>query len=130
MSVDEQSRLGSPDRGHGLLERVIDVGTVGLCAEMIGSMTAAFGMTLDYLRTREQFGALIGTFQALQHRSARLYVEMELARSAVMHAGAVLDNEDPGASTARAASIAKAKCSDVFMLVAHEAIQNARWGLE
>ncbi|MDF2696462.1 MAG: acyl-CoA dehydrogenase [Labilithrix sp.] len=86
-------------------------------------MSAAFAMTLDYLKTRVQFGVPIGSFQALQHRTARLFVETELARSAVMYASGVLDGQDGGASSARAVSIAKAKCSDAFMLIAHEAVQ-------
>ena len=119
----EDARLGAPEKGLALLERVVDVGTIGLCAEMLGGMSAAFAMTLEYLKTREQFGVAIGTFQALQHRAARLYVETELARSAVMFAHGVLDGLDVNASAARAASVAKAKCSDAFMLVAHEAVQ-------
>jgi acyl-CoA dehydrogenase len=114
----------SKDRGLALLERVVDVATVALAAEMLGSMGGAFARTLEYLRTRVQFGVPIGSFQALQHRAARVYVETELARSAVMHAHSVLD--EPGTSAedvGRAASVAKAKCSDAFMLVAHEAVQ-------
>jgi alkylation response protein AidB-like acyl-CoA dehydrogenase len=120
VSLGADARLGSPEKGLELLERVLDAGLVALSAEMLGSMTAAFATTLEYLKTRVQFGAPIGTFQALQHRAARLYVETELARSAVMHAAGALDE---GAAVARAASLAKAKCSDAFMLVACEAIQ-------
>jgi len=121
--VPRDCRLGAVERGLRLLERVIDAGTAGLCAEMLGSMSAAFAMTLEYLKTRVQFGVPIGSFQALQHRAARLYVEIELARSAVMNASGVLDGLEPSASAARAVSVAKAKCSDAFMRIAHEAIQ-------
>ncbi len=121
--LPRDARLGAAERGLRLLERVIDAGTAGLCAEMLGSMSAAFAMTLDYLKTRVQFGVPIGSFQALQHRAARLFVEIELARSAVMYANGVLDGQDAGASSARAVSVAKAKCSDAFMLIAHEAVQ-------
>jgi acyl-CoA dehydrogenase len=123
VSVPRDARLGAPERGVRLIERVIDAGTAGLCAEMLGSMSAAFKMTLDYLKTRVQFGVPIGSFQALQHRAARLFVEIELARSAVMYANGVLDGLDANASAARAVSVAKAKCSDAFMLVALEALQ-------
>lgn len=123
VSIPRDARLGVEGKGHRLLERVIDAGTAGLCAEMLGAMTAAFAMTLEYLKTRVQFGVPIGSFQALQHRAGRLYVETELARSAVMYANGVLDDEGHGSSAARAVSIAKAKCSDAFMLIAHEAIQ-------
>ena len=121
--VRQEMRLGAGGRGLRLLERVIDAGTAGLAAEMLGSMSAAFAMTLDYLATRVQFGVPIGSFQALQHRAARLYVETELARSAVMHASAMLDGLEGGAPVARAVSVAKAKCSDAFMAIAHEAVQ-------
>jgi acyl-CoA dehydrogenase len=123
VKVAQGARLGAPEQGLRLLERVVDAGTVALTAEMLGSMSAAFAMTLDYLKTREQFGVAIGTFQALQHRASRLFVETELARSAVMYASGVLDGLDASASSRRAASVAKAKCSDAFMLVANESIQ-------
>jgi alkylation response protein AidB-like acyl-CoA dehydrogenase len=123
VTVGADARLGAPERGLALLERVVDAGTIGLCAEMLGSMGAAFAMTLEYLKTREQFGVPIGSFQALQHRAARLYVETELAKSVVMFASGVLDGLDPGVRLARAASAAKVKCADAFMLVATESLQ-------
>jgi alkylation response protein AidB-like acyl-CoA dehydrogenase len=122
VSIDGAARLGG-DQGMRLLERVVDAGTVALSAEMLGTMTGAFAMTLDYLKTRIQFGVPIGSFQALQHRAARLFVEGELARSAVMYAAALLDGLDASASSRRAASVAKAKCTDTLMLVALESIQ-------
>jgi len=112
--------------GLPLLRRVVDRATIGLGAEMLGAMSAAFQMTLDYLKTRVQFGVPIGSFQALQHRAARLFVEIELARSAVWRAHALLDEPADlctDDAVARAASVAKAKCSETIMLVAHEAIQ-------
>jgi acyl-CoA dehydrogenase len=121
--VPRDARLGAPERGVRLLERVIDAGTAGLCAEMLGSMNAAFAMTLEYMKTRVQFGVPIGSFQALQHRAARLYVETELARSATMYANGVVDGLDANTSVARAVSVAKAKCSDAFLLVASESLQ-------
>jgi acyl-CoA dehydrogenase len=109
-----------PVGGPGLLPRVIDVATIGLCAEMLGAMTAVFDMTLAYLKTRVQFGVPIGSFQALQHRAARLYVDLELCRSATMHAHAVLD---AGGDVARAASLAKARLSGAFLHLVEEAVQ-------
>jgi alkylation response protein AidB-like acyl-CoA dehydrogenase len=123
VQVGRDDRVGAVDRGHRVLERVVDAGTAALCAEMLGAMTAAFAMTIDYLKTRVQFGVPIGSFQALQHRAARMYVETELARSAVMYACALLDGQEPSTSVGRAVSIAKAKCSDAFMQIAHESIQ-------
>jgi acyl-CoA dehydrogenase len=121
--VPESALVGEVDGGAALLTRVVDEAAIGLSAEMLGGMCAAFETTLEYLKTRVQFGVPIGSFQALQHRAAKVYVETELARSSVMHAHAVLDSGAADDAVARAASVAKAKCSDAFMLVAHEAIQ-------
>ncbi len=105
------------------LEQAVDRATVALSAEMIGLATRAFEMTLDYLKTRVQFGAPIGSFQALQHRAARLFIELELARSAVRAAAATADTAPDQPTLARLASLSKAKCSDVAVHVANEAIQ-------
>ena len=121
--VDADALLGSPTGGLRILERAIDVASIALSSEILGTMSAAFEMTLDYLKTREQFGVKIGSFQALQHRAARLYVETELARSAVMFAHALLDEGGTVRDVGRAASVAKAKCAEASMLVTHEAIQ-------
>jgi alkylation response protein AidB-like acyl-CoA dehydrogenase len=121
--VGPEAVVGVPGEGVALLGEVIDGATIGLCAEMVGSMDAAFAMTLDYLKTRVQFGVPIGSFQALQHRAARLYIELELARAAVLEAHAVFDRGADREARGRAASVAKAKCSDAFLQVAHEGIQ-------
>ena len=121
--VERDAVVGEVGAGGALLSRVLDRATIALSAEMLGSMLAAFDMTLDYLKTRVQFGVLIGTVQALTHRAARLFVETELARSAVMHAHRVLDEGRADAQVASAAALAKARCSDAFLLIANEAIQ-------
>ena len=121
--VEPDAVLGQVGRGGPLLAPVLDRATVGLTAEMLGSMSAAFEMTIDYLKTRVQFGVPIGSFQALKHRAARMFVELELARSAVMHAHRVLDEGRDDAAVARAASIAKARCSDAFLLICNEGVQ-------
>ncbi|MFI5397196.1 MAG: acyl-CoA dehydrogenase family protein [Candidatus Binatia bacterium] len=113
--------IGRVDHGIDILDTVIDRATICLCAEMLGSMNAALSMTLDYLRTRVQFGVPIGSFQALKHRAAKMYIETELARSAVMAAHKALD-ENSRQVTALA-SIAKARCSDAFVLIGNEAVQ-------
>jgi acyl-CoA dehydrogenase len=113
--------LGEEGRGGEALENVIDGATLGLCAEMLGAMQAAFEMTLDYLKTRRQFDVVIGTFQALKHRAARMFVEGELARSAVLGACEAMDR---GAPNRRAlVSVAKARCSDAAVLAGYEGIQ-------
>jgi acyl-CoA dehydrogenase len=113
--------LGEVDRGLVLLAEVVDRATAGLCAEMVGGMEAAFAMTLDYLKTRRQFGAPIGSFQALKHRAAILFTEIELARSAALAAAMAIDEGQP--QTAQLVSVAKARCSDAFILVANEGVQ-------
>jgi len=119
--VGEEGVLGEPGGGLPVLEEVVDRATVGLCAEMLGGLSEAFDRTLAYLKVREQFGVPIGSFQALKHRAARMFVERELARSAVMAAAAAMDEANPEAR--KLVSLAKARCSDAFLLIATEAIQ-------
>jgi acyl-CoA dehydrogenase len=121
--VGPEAAVGEIDRGGALLARVLDRATAGLAAEMLGSMSAAFDMTVEYLKTRVQFGVPIGSFQALKHRAAKMYVEIELARSAIMQAHRVLDEGRGEPAVARAASIAKARCSDAFVLIGNEGVQ-------
>ena len=119
--VGADALLGDADQGLAVLEEVVDLGTAGLCAEMLGSMTEAFERTLDYLKNRIQFGVPIGSFQALKHRAANAFVEIELCRSSVMAAVRALDE---GSSEApKLVSLAKARCSDTAILVANEAVQ-------
>ncbi len=121
--VDPAAAVGPIDGGGALLTRVLDRATIGLTAEMLGAMTTAFELTIDYLKTRRQFGVPIGSFQALKHRAARLYVELELTRSAVMGAHRTLDEGRDDTAVAVAASIAKARASDAFVLIGNEAVQ-------
>jgi alkylation response protein AidB-like acyl-CoA dehydrogenase len=115
--------LGSPGAAGAVLARVVDRGTAALAAEMLGGMEGAFEMTLAYLKTRQQFGVPIGSFQALKHRAAKMFVELELARSAVMHAARAIDEGRDDRAVARAVSVAKGRVSDAFMLVANEGVQ-------
>ena len=120
VKVDEANRLSGAEGGDAL-EAALDRATVGLCGEMLGAMNEAFRMTLEYLKTRVQFGVPIGSFQALKHRAADEYVQTELSRSSVYFAAMALDENMPEA--ARAVSTAKARCNDAFNLVANESIQ-------
>ncbi len=113
--------VGTPGGGAELLATVVDRATVGLCAEMLGSMTAAFERTLTYLKQRVQFGVPIGSFQALKHRAAQCFIEIELTRSTVMAAARAIDAGD--ADAAKLVSLAKARCSDAFVLIGNEAVQ-------
>jgi alkylation response protein AidB-like acyl-CoA dehydrogenase len=123
VEVDAAAVIGEVGGGVALLQRVIDRATIALTAEMLGAMSVAFDTTLDYLKTRQQFGKVIGSFQALKHRAARLYMEIELARSLVMAAHAAVDAGKSEPEIARLASMAKARLSDAFVLVANEAVQ-------
>jgi acyl-CoA dehydrogenase len=119
--VPEASVLRSAGSGLDLLSRVIDRATVGLSAEMLGAASQAFEDTLQYLKTRKQFGVTIGSFQALQHRASRLFIELSLTRAAVVAAARTVD-EAPE-RLPRMASLAKARASDAFIHVANEAVQ-------
>ncbi len=123
VTVTPEAVLGGEGKGADLLQGVLDRAAAALSAEMLGSMTACFEMTLAYLKTRQQFGVLIGTFQALKHRAARMYIETELARSVVMAAHRALDDGADDGQVARLASVAKARCSDAFVLIGNEGVQ-------
>jgi alkylation response protein AidB-like acyl-CoA dehydrogenase len=116
------SALVSPEgEAAAILDDVLDRATVGLCAEMLGNMRTTFEMTLEYLKTRKQFGVPIGSFQALKHRAAKVFVELELSRSAVLGAATALDQ---GAKDAKVlVSVAKARCSDAAVLAGYEGVQ-------
>jgi hypothetical protein len=113
--------LGTAGQGHATLERAVARGLLALCAEALGAMEAAKAATLDYLRTRKQFGLLIGSFQALQHRMADLLLEIEQARSAVINAAAAIDADR--LTRERALSAAKFSIGRIGALVAEESIQ-------
>jgi alkylation response protein AidB-like acyl-CoA dehydrogenase len=123
VTVAADAVLGADGQGAALLERVVDRATIGLTADMLGGMTAAFEMTLDYLKTRRQFGVPIGSFQALKHRAARLFVELELARSVVTAAAHAVDEAGTDAQVARLASVAKARTSEAYLQIGYEAVQ-------
>jgi acyl-CoA dehydrogenase len=119
--VAKSDRVGEIGAGADLLERVVDQATVGLCAEMLGAMSEAFDRTLEHLKTRVQFDVPIGSFQALKHRAANMFIEIELCRSAVMAAARAVDEEREDAR--KLISLAKARCSEAFILVTNEAVQ-------
>jgi alkylation response protein AidB-like acyl-CoA dehydrogenase len=123
VKVGADAVVGTVDQGGVLLGRVLDRARIGLCAEMLGSMQAAFEMTNEYLKTRTQFGVPIGSFQALKHRAAKMYIELELARSAVMGAHRALDENRDDKTIAKLSSLAKARCSDAFVLIGNECVQ-------
>ena len=121
VEVSADELLGDLHQGHGLLTGILDRGNVALAAEMLGSLQAAFERTMDYLTQREQFGARIGSFQALQHRAAKMFCEIELSKSVVLNALQAVDSNADNLSLA--ASLAKAQVAETFRLVGDEAIQ-------
>lgn len=124
VNVGADALLGELENGFDGLDRVLDIARIGVAAEMLGSMQAVFESILEYLKQREQFGVLIGSFQGLQHRAAEMYSEIELCKSSVRAALAGLDDSEKSQSDiAELASIAKAKLSEVFFLVSNEGIQ-------
>lgn len=121
--VSDSARLGEGDV-LAVLELALDRGRACLSAELLGMSERIFEMTLEYLRTRVQFDAPIGSFQALQHRAARLYVDLQLARSAVMAAFEALDDgkQDAG-ERARLVSLGKWMINEAAQRISNEAVQ-------
>jgi len=121
VSLPASALLGDAGAGFATLEHAIGQGVLALCAESLGSMEATKRMTIEYLQTRKQFGAPIGSFQALQHRMADVLLEIEQARSAAINAAAALGG--PRIARERALSAAKVSIGRIGTLVAQEAIQ-------
>ena len=121
VSLAKKALLGDQESGGEAIDKILDEGRIALAAEMLGNSEAAFEMTLNYLKERKQFGVLIGTFQALQHRAAEMFVEIELTKSAVMAAmqGADENNND----LQRMASLAKSIAGETLHLVSNESVQ-------
>jgi alkylation response protein AidB-like acyl-CoA dehydrogenase len=119
--LDADAVIGEVDGGWAPLSRALNAGNAGAAAELVGVASGASAMTLDYLRQRKQFGKLIGEFQALQHRAAHLYSEIEIARAAAFKAAALLDSGEEGADLF--VSVAKAKAADVANLAVREGVQ-------
>lgn len=121
VELDGDAVIGEVDGGRSVLNRVLSAGRVGAAAEQVGVATGAMDMTVDYLRQRKQFGKLIGEFQALQHRAAHLYSELEIARAAVIKAQQLLDGGSEKADLM--VSVAKAKAGRVAGLAVKEGVQ-------
>jgi alkylation response protein AidB-like acyl-CoA dehydrogenase len=113
--------LGNAGDGYALLERTLDVARIAVSAEMLGMAAQAFDTTLDYLKTRVQFGQTIGSFQALQHRAAKMFSELELARSCVEAALSAIDQDAD--DLAQQAALAKAVAGDTLNLISREMVQ-------
>jgi alkylation response protein AidB-like acyl-CoA dehydrogenase len=121
VQVGPDDVLGAIDGGLPLLDRILDRARAGLAAEMLGVAAQAFDMTLDYLKNRVQFGQVIGSFQALGHRAADLFTEMELARSCMEAALQAIDADAD--DVAEMCSLSKAKVGDFLHHMSNELIQ-------
>jgi alkylation response protein AidB-like acyl-CoA dehydrogenase len=121
VTLSADAVLGEVDGGADILDAIFDRATAALSAEMVGLIGEVFERTIAYLKAREQFGVRIGSFQALKHRAAEMFCEMELSQAVVLDALRALDENRPYAS--RVVSAAKARCSDTASLVTCEGLQ-------
>jgi alkylation response protein AidB-like acyl-CoA dehydrogenase len=121
VEVNADHVLGEVDQGGALLDGVLNIGRGAVASEMVGLSEEVFGRTVTYLKERKQFGKLIGEFQALQHRAAQLYIDIEITRSAVLKALQTLDGNFDGA--AAAVAVAKARAGTTATLAVQEGVQ-------
>ncbi len=115
--------IGEVDRGADILDPTLDIARIGIAAEMLGSTQECFERTIEYLKEREQFGVPIGSFQALKHRAADMFCEIELSKSCVLEALTALDEGRDAEEIAKLASLTKAKVGETFHTVSREGIQ-------
>ena len=120
VKVKEEDRLGEQNV-VGIIDDVLERVQIGISAEMLGSALEAFDQTIQYLKDRKQFGKPIGSFQALQHRAAHMFSELELTKSSVQGALNAIDENSNDKS--RYASLAKFKAGETLNLVSNEAVQ-------
>jgi len=113
--------IGEEGKGAEILDKVLDVGRILLAAEMLGGIQECFERTVEYLKTREQFGVPIGSFQSLKHRAAQMFCEVELSKSVVLEALSALDEDSD--QIPELASLAKARLNDTYNLVSSEGVQ-------
>jgi alkylation response protein AidB-like acyl-CoA dehydrogenase len=121
VEVDADHVLGEVDQGGALLDGVLNIGRGAVASEMVGLSEEVFGRTVTYLKERKQFGKLIGEFQALQHRAAQLYIDIEITRAAVLKALQALDGDFEHAGAAVA--VAKARAGTTATLAVQEGVQ-------
>ena len=121
VEVNADSVLGEVDQGFRVLEGVLNIGRGAVASELVGVSEEVFGRTVSYLKERKQFGKLIGEFQALQHRAAQVYIEIEITRAAVLKALQTLDGDFEKAGAAVA--VAKARAGSTATLAVQEGVQ-------
>ena len=121
VEIPDSDILGDLETGGETIENILDIGRIAMASEMLGNAEAAFETTLDYLKQRKQFGVLIGSFQALQHRAAEMFCEIELTKSSVM--GAMKAADEGSNELQRLSSLAKTVAGETLHLVSNEAVQ-------
>jgi alkylation response protein AidB-like acyl-CoA dehydrogenase len=121
VKIPDSNILGDLETGGEIIENVLDIGRIAMASEMLGNAEAAFETTIDYLKQRKQFGVLIGSFQALQHRAAEMFCEIELTKSSVM--GAMKAADEGSNELQRLSSLAKTMAGETLHLVSNEAVQ-------
>lgn len=121
VEIPDSNILGDLETGGEIIENVLDIGRIAIASEMLGNAEAAFETTIDYLKQRKQFGVLIGSFQALQHRAAEMFCEIELTKSSVM--GAMKAADEGSNELQRLSSLAKTMAGETLHLVSNEAVQ-------
>ena len=123
VKVGNDALLGTVDTAADTLDQALDIARIGLSAEMLGGIQECFERTVEYLKERKQFGVAIGSFQALKHRAADMFCEIELSKSCVLEALTALDEQRDRDEVAKLASLAKAKVGETYNLVSREGIQ-------
>jgi alkylation response protein AidB-like acyl-CoA dehydrogenase len=121
VQVDADAVMGEVDRGWPLLEAALNVGRAAVASELTGLGTEAFGRTVAYLKDRKQFGQPLGSFQALQHRAAHMFTDLEITQAAVLKALQMLDTDFERA--AMFVAVAKARAGASATLAVQEAVQ-------
>ncbi len=123
VQVGSDALIGELDKAADALDQALDIARIGLTAEMLGGIQECFERTVEYLKERKQFGVAIGSFQALKHRAADMFCEIELSKSCVLEALTALDEGRDREDIAKLASLAKAKVGETYNLVSREGIQ-------
>ncbi|KIZ33053.1 MULTISPECIES: pimeloyl-CoA dehydrogenase small subunit [Rhodopseudomonas] len=122
VEIGADAAIGDPENALPLIEQVVDDARMALCAEAVGAMDESLKSTVEYMKTRTQFGVPIGTFQVLQHRAADMFVAVEQARSMAMFATMAVDFDDPK-ERANAIAAAKVQVGQSLKFVGEQAIQ-------
>ncbi|MBL4583157.1 MAG: acyl-CoA/acyl-ACP dehydrogenase [Pseudomonadales bacterium] len=123
VAVPAANVLGQVDGAASDLQDILSIGQICISADMLGSAREVFERTVEYIKMREQFDTILGTKQALQHRAAQLYTEIELAKSVVIAGLTAIDEGQRGDALAKVASLTKSKVGETFTLSSSEGVQ-------